>query len=336
MGLPTVSVILPARDAHATVDAAVRSLIAQTRGDFELIAIDDGSVDGTGAVLQALAGEDRRIRVLRTPGIGLVGALNLGLGEVHGRYVARMDADDESLPERFERSVAALEADPSLSGVGTGVEIFRDDRPPSPSLQAYARWLNSLTTPELLFRDRLIESPLCHPSSMLRREAAETAGGWREGDFPEDWELWLRMLEGGHRLSCVPQVLYRWRDHDTRLTRTDARYGRAQHLALRADVIARRFQGRPLVIAGAGEIGVRLARLLVARGAKVSRFIEVNPRKIGQRIHGVPVVAGSDLGAPERGEHLLAAVGLSGAREELRTWLMGLGWLEGRDFTCVA
>ena len=89
-------------------------------------------------------------------------------------------------------------------------------------------------TPELLFRDRLVESPLCHPSVLLRREALERVGGWREGDFPEDWDLWLRLLGAGGRLSVVPQVLHRWRDHDARLTRTDARYGLPQHARLKA------------------------------------------------------------------------------------------------------
>ncbi len=323
--------LLPARDAAATIDAAVHSVLAQTFTDFELLVIDDGSTDDTRARVNAL--HDARLRVLSTGGVGLVGALNLGLREARAPLIARMDADDESLPERFATSLATLEANPQLAGVGTGVEIFRDDRPPSPNLQAYGRWLSSLTTPALLFRDRFIESPLCHPSVLLRREPLEALGGWRDGDFPEDWELWLRMLEAGHRLSCVPHLLHRWRDHDRRLTRSDARYAIERHLALKADFLARHFSDTPLSLWGATDTGRALSRLLTQRGARVLRFVELNPRKLGQTIHGVPVIHPDAL--PDD-SHVLSCVAAKGAREEIRAWFTARGQRELEHFTCVA
>lgn len=332
---PLVSVLLPARDAGETVDAAVESLAAQRFGDFEVLAIDDGSRDDTFARLEAWQRRDARVRVLRTEGVGLVAALNRGLAEARGPLIARMDADDVSLPERLGLCVARLEAEPGLAGVGTGVEIVRTDRPPSPSLVAYGRWLSALTTPERLFDDRLVESPLCHPTVMLRRAALEATGAWRDGDFPEDWELWLRLLEGGARLVCLPQVLHRWTDHDRRLTRTDARYSRDRHTRLRAAVLARRLRGREVVIWGAGERGVALCRALVAEGLPVSRFVDVNPRKIGQRIHGARVVWPDDLGPPGEA-HVIASVGAQGARAEIRAWLDSRGFVEGAHFTCAA
>ncbi len=332
---PTVSILLPARDAEATVEAAVKSLLVQTFADFELLAVDDGSKDGTRAVLQRLATGEPRLRVFSTPGAGLVGALAMAMTAARGRYVARMDADDESLPKRLERSVAALEADPALAGVGTGVEIFREDRPPSPNLLAYGAWLSSLTTPERLFHERLVESPLCHPSVTLKRSALEAVGGWRDGDFPEDWELWLRLLEAGHRLVCLPEVLHRWRDSESRLTRKDARYGLDRHLALKAEAIARRFQKVSLTFWGAGEVGLKLSRLVRAKGVAVVRFVELHPRKVGRRLEGVPVIRPEELGPPGVG-HLLAAVGAKGARAQIRAWLVERKWTEGVDFTCVA
>jgi glycosyltransferase involved in cell wall biosynthesis len=332
---PRVSVLLPARDAEATVRAAVTSMLRQTFADLEVVAVDDGSVDGTGAELARLSAEDARVRVVTTPGVGLVRALTLGLEACRAPLIARMDADDESLPRRLEASIAALDEDPSLAGVGTGVDIFRDDRPPSPNLQAYGRWLSSLTSPELVFRDRLVESPLCHPSVTLRRAALDAVGGWRDGDFPEDWDLWLRLLESGHRLSVVGEVLHRWRDHDRRLTRRDARYALERHLDLKADVLAKRFAGTPLTLWGATDTGRGLSRRLAARGATVARFVELSPRKVGQTIHGVPVVRPEALPGPGDG-HLLACVAAKGAREDIRGWLTARGWVEVRDFTCVA
>lgn len=333
--LPRLSVLLPARNAQATVGFALESILTQTMGDFEVVALDDGSTDDTAAVLHRIAAHDARVRVWSTGGLGLVGALNLGLSLCRAPLVARMDADDASLPRRFEASLAALAADETLAGVGTGVEIFRDDRPVSPNLQAYGRWLSSLTSPELVFRDRLVESPLCHPSVTLRRDVVADAGGWRDGDFPEDWELWLRLLESGHRLSVVGEVLHRWRDHDARLTRSDARYAHERHLDLKADVLARRFEHTPLTLWGATRVGRGLARRLIARGVTIARFVELAPRKVGQTIHGAKVVRPEQLEGPGDG-HLLACVAAQGGREDIRGWLTARGWLEVRDFTCVA
>jgi GT2 family glycosyltransferase len=329
---PFISVLLPARDADRTVEAAARCVLEQTERRFELIALDDGSVDGTRAVLESLA--DPRVRVVDAGGKGLVHALNLGLSLARGELLARMDADDESHRERFAEQVRALGEHPEWAGVGTQVELFRDDRPVSPNLAGYAQWLSSLVTPELVFRDRLVESPLCHPSMMLRTAALKRVGGWSDGPFPEDWELWLRLLESGEKLSVVPRVLHRWRDHDRRLTRTDERYSLERHLDLKARFVLARFGAAELTIWGAGEVGLALTRRLRAGGAKVVRLVDVSPRKVGQKIDGLPVIAPAGLGEP-RG-HLIAAVGAKGARAEIRAFLEKAGWVEGEQFTCVA
>lgn len=328
--------LLPAKDAEGTIDRAVASVLSEHNVTLELIAVDDHSADGTWARLQAHAARDPRVRPIRASGRGLVAALNQALAEARGELIARMDADDESLPGRLVACVAALDADASLCGVGTQVEVVRDDRPVAPNLKLYEAWLNSLTTPERLFQERFIESPLCHPSVMVRKRSLEAAGGYRDGPFAEDYELWLRLLERGERLSCVPQVLYRWADHDRRLTRADPRYTLERHLELKADYLSRVHVRQPsLWVWGAGPTGLKLTRLLAARGVEVSRFVDVHPRKVGQRIHGIPVDGQAALGGYD-GHHLLAAVGSKGAREEIRQALHERGWREGEHFTCVA
>lgn len=329
MGDLKVSVLLPVRDAEGTVARAVSDILGQTVRGLELIAVDDGSQDASAAVLEGLARSDPRLKVVRGERRGVVHAANLALSHAQAPFIARMDADDECDPRRLELSLVALEDDATLSGVGTQVEVFREDRPVSPNLQRYAQWLSSLTTADALFADRLVESPLCNPSITLRREAFEWSGGWREGDFPEDWELFLRLLESGRKLRCIEPSLMRWRDHEARVTRTDPRYGLERHLDLKARFL-KPLLLRPITIWGAGEIGLKLARRL----GGVDRFVDVNPRKIGMQIDGAPVVAVEEVGPP-RG-HLVAAVGAKGAREKIREFLRVAGWAEGRDFTCAA
>jgi glycosyltransferase involved in cell wall biosynthesis len=337
MPAPVVTVLLPARNAESTVALAVRSLLGGTLRDIRVLAVDDGSTDGTRRELERLAAEDGRVEVLDGAGRGLVAALQLGLSRTTSPYVARMDADDEALPRRLEASVEALEADRTLGGVGTGVEIFREDQPVSPSLQAYAAWLNGLTSAEALHRERFIESPLCHPSVCLRREALEAVGGWKHGDFPEDYALWMELLDAGHRLRNLPEVLLRWRDGTGRLTRTDPRYAvkrftwvKARHLA--SGPLG---DGRPCTVWGAGPSGLTLTRFLQERGVVVERFVDVHPRKVGTRVQGIPVVRPEALGGPGGG-HLVVCVGVRWAREEIRADLASRGWVEGRDFTCAA
>jgi hypothetical protein len=245
-----------------------------------------------------------------------------------------MDADDESLPERLERSVAALQADRSLWAVGTQVEIFRDDQPVSPNMQAYARWLNGLTDPDRLAAERFIDAPLCHPSAVIRREALEAAGGWRDDAHAEDLRLWLELLARGGRLKAVAPVLLRWRDSGERLTRVDPRYSARRLLELKAEYAAR-LAARALVW-GATSVGLQLARALRARGVAVEALLDVDPRKLGQRIDGVAVRPPDALPAPEEGVCLFAAVGAKGAREEIRAFAAGRGYREGADFFAVA
>lgn len=337
MGRAEVSVLLPARNAAATLERAVESIRQQSFAAWELIVVDDASTDATPGVLAALAQREPRLRIVPGRGRGLVDALRVGLAACRGEWVARMDADDESRPTRLERSVAALRADPRLAAVGTQVEIFREDRPVSPNMQRYARWLNSLTTPEQLGRERFVESPLCHPSTTLRRSALDAVGGYDDGDRPEDYQLWLKLLHGGWRLACLPEVLFRWRDHERRLTRVDPRYGAERFIALKARFLARGplASARRCIVWGAGRTGLALARRLRQENVEVRQFLEVNPVKIGAQIDGVPVASWSSLGPPGE-DHLLVAVGAKGAREQIRSALAERGWLEERDFTCCA
>jgi glycosyltransferase involved in cell wall biosynthesis len=332
-----ISVLLPARDAALTVGRALDSILGQTFRGLEVLAVDDGSRDETLSVLRAAARADPRVQLLHGGGRGLPAALNLALSRARGRYVARMDADDESLPGRLERSRAALEADSTLWAVGTQVEIFREDRPVTPNMRLYERWLNSLTDPARLARERFIESPLCHPSTLIRREALDRAGGWREGDFPEDYQLWLELLDAGGRLKAIEPVLFRWRDHEARVTWADPRYRPEAIVGLKARYLARHapVRGRRVVVWGAGGLALRLARGLRGEGVEITRLVDLSPRKVGQRVDGWPVVRPEALGPPGS-EHVIAAVGAKGAREEIRAFLAGRGWSEGPDFTCAA
>ena len=118
---PRVSVLLPCRNAENTLAASLYSLTTQTFSDFEVIAVDDGSPDGTGTVLQEWAKRDNRIHAIPSDYTGIIGALQMAASRAVGTLIARMDADDVAHSERLERQVAYLDAHPSIAGCGTGV-----------------------------------------------------------------------------------------------------------------------------------------------------------------------------------------------------------------------
>lgn len=334
--MPRVAVLMPARDAAATVRAAASSILRQTFRDLSLVAVDDGSVDGTGELLARLAERDPRVELVRGPGEGIARALNRGLARCDAPVVARMDADDLAHPRRLATQLEALAADPALAAVGSRVRLF-PRRVLRPGMIRYVDWLNSLTSREAVERDLFVEAPLVHPASAIRREVLDRVGGWRDGPFPEDYDLWLRIAEGGGALSNVPEVLLGWRESEGRLTRNDGRYALAGHRALKAAALARGWlSGRgEVAIWGAGETGKATADALAAEGIRVALFLEVDRKKVGRTIRGAPVISWEEL-ARARGLPLLVAVGAPGARELIRPELRRAGWEEVRDFRCVA
>lgn len=334
--MPRVAVLLPVRDAARTVRAAAASVLRQTERDLALVVVDDGSRDGSAEVVARLARRDRRVRLVRGPGEGIARALNRGLLACDAAIVARMDADDVAWPARLALQREALEADRTLAAVGARVRLFPRGVV-RPGMRRYAAWLNGLVTPDLVRRDLLVEAPLVHPASAIRRDALEAAGGWRDGPFPEDYDLWLRLVERGGRLSNLPRTLLDWRESPARATRTDPRYALPRHAALKAAFLARgALAGRAEVaIWGAGETGKAFADALAPHGLRPALFVDVDPRKIGRTVRGAPVVGVADVGRA-RGLPLLVAVGAPGARDLIRAELARSGLEDPRDFVCVA
>lgn len=326
--------LLPVRDAVATLPACLASLARQTLGDHEVVAVDDGSTDGSGDLLDEAARRDPRLRVVHTLPRGLVAALNLGLAAARAPLLARMDADDEAHPQRLARQAERLERELGLGVLGCRVRVTG---PAGRGMRRYVAWSNALVDHDAIVRDLFVESPLVHPSVMLRTAPLCALGGYRDGDGPEDYDLWLRAAAAGWRFAKLAETLLDWRDLPGRLTRRDPRYApdrfRARKLeALEAGLLT---AGRPVVIWGAGPIGKGWARALLARGHRVVAFVEVAPRRIGQRVAGAPVLGLAGAAWPDAALHL-AAVGQPGARERIRDQARRLGLRDGRDLVAVA
>jgi glycosyltransferase involved in cell wall biosynthesis len=235
---PSISVILPVYNAADTLPACLESLLRQTLTEHEVIAVDDGSCDRSAAILSRFAEQDSRVRVIRTPHRGIVASLNHAIAEARAPFLARMDADDQAFPERFDVQIAWLQRHPHVGLIGSRVEFGGDPRSQR-GYRTYVDWTNSLVTEAEISMNRFVESPFAHPSVMFRRELPERFGAYRDGPFPEDYECWLRWLDAGVRMAKCPEVLLRWNDPPERLSRTDPRYDIRAFYACKAEYLAR-------------------------------------------------------------------------------------------------
>lgn len=280
------------------------------------------------------------MRVVAGPGAGLVAALEAGLAATRGALLARMDADDVSHPERFADQVALLRAQPDIGLVSCLVE-FGGDRAASAGYALHVDWLNTLVTPEQITLNRFVESPLAHPSVMFRRAVIARHGGYRDGDFPEDYELWLRWLDAGVPMAKVPRALLTWHDAPERLSRTDGRYDPEKFFRTKAPWIARVVQrvahGRRIFVWGAGRPTRKRAAHLETHGVRVAGYIDVDEKKTTRSLGGtgVPVIGLGQIAPPDE-VFVLGYVSSRGARELIREELVRRGFGEGRDFLMCA
>ena len=204
---PLVTVLLAARDAEKHVDDAIVSVLKQTLADFELLVVDDGSVDSTPAIVATQARRDTRVRVIRNDEpLGLANALNRGLDESRGRYVARLDADDVAFPRRLESQVAALVSRPGIAVLGTSVIELRRGRPGPTHLMPVG--------PDAVRWATLFSSPFFHPSVLLDRDVLTRHALRYDARFleSEDYDLWARIL-GVADGDNLPQPLLLYRRH---------------------------------------------------------------------------------------------------------------------------
>lgn len=337
---PLVSVVMPCYNARETVDEAISTIVCQGLQRWDLIVIDDGSSDGTHERLLSWARHERRLRLFHQPHAGIIPALNVGLQACKADYVARMDADDLASPQRLEKQVAFLDENPDIAVVGSLV----DGHPPesiAEGFRLYLEWMNGLITPEAIAREIYIESPLAHPSVMMRRSWLERVGGYQEHGWPEDYDLWLRLHLAGAKFAKVPQTLLSWREHPHRLTHQDRRYStdnflRAKTHYLNQGILKDR---DALFIWGAGRTGRKLARQLLEHEAPLLAFVDVDPHKIGRRRLGREVLPPDQL-LPAwfqcQRPVLLAAVASRGARSTIREALDNFGLHEASDWWAVA
>jgi glycosyltransferase involved in cell wall biosynthesis len=336
---PRISIVMPVRNAARTLAHALASIRSQKFTDWELVAVDDGSQDGTAGMLAAAARRDRRVRILSQPALGIAEALRRGCAAARGEFIARMDADDVMMPERLGRQLEFAKRNPELGVVSCRVR-YGGNAESQAGYAAYVAWSNSLIEPAEIALRRFVEAPVAHPTVMFRRVLMGAYGGYAAGDFPEDYELWLRWMDAGVRFGKVDAELLVWNDAPVRLSRTDERYRVEAFYRVKCDYLARWLKreigtSREIWLWGAGRVTRRRFRNLESAGIPLVGFIDIDAKKTGRQRDGRAVVAPGKLPLRTRA-FILAGVSARGARERIAADLESRGWSEGRDYLLAA
>lgn len=211
---PLVSILMPVYNAEQYLSEAVVSALNQTYRNIELVAINDGSKDNSLTILEEFAKNDSRLRIITQKNTGIVGALNRGIQESRGIYIARMDADDISFLNRIEKQVDLIESAPEAVLIATGFEVIDENS------EFMYREIIPRTNIDLK-RALLLYNPIAHGSVLLRKSTVEKIGGYSANCGPtEDYELWMRLSKEGDFLG-VEDLLYRWRQNRNGITFTN-------------------------------------------------------------------------------------------------------------------
>lgn len=332
-----VSILLPFHNEAQTLEACLDSIQAQTLKEFELLAVNDASTDGSTAIVAKRARKDPRIRLLNSPVRGLVPTLNHGLTMARGPLIARMDADDLMYPARLLSQYRFLHTHPEYDLVAGRARLFPDSEIDA-GYREYIRWQNQCLSQEDIAAEIYIESPFAHPSVMFRKRIVQRLGGYRQGPFPEDYDLWLRMHHAGCSMAKLPEILLEWREHPNRTSRIDPRCSREAFDKLRAHYLSRdprleRWRNN-FAIWGAGRKTRKRCQHLLEKGFQPIAWIDIDPRKIGNKLDKVPVVSPDWL---EQNSHpfVLCYVSNHGARDLIAAQLQEMGYQRSENYLMI-
>jgi glycosyltransferase involved in cell wall biosynthesis len=207
---PPLSVLMPAYNAEKYIAGAIESVLNQTFTDFELLIINDGSTDRTEEII--LSFQDKRIRYIKNESnLKLIATLNKGIELACGKYIARMDADDVSLPHRFEKQIAFLEKHSDYTMCGSWAYLI-DDKENKTGRVKY------IDTNWLLHISLLFSVPFIHPSVMIQTDVLQQYKYNPEALHNEDFDLWLRLAADGLKMANIPEFLLKYRWHDSNIS----------------------------------------------------------------------------------------------------------------------
>lgn len=333
--IPKVSVILPFFNAGPTLNRAIESIASQSLKSFECILINNNSTDKSVEIAKNQIETDKRFILIHEKTQGVMFASNAGSEQARGKYIARMDSDDYAYSNRLKLQAGFLDANPEYGAIA-GLVKYISHSENTKGFARYVDWVNSVQTYREILNNRFIESPIVNPSAMWRKEIAEKYGMYKSGDFPEDYEMWLRWLSKGVKIKKLGETVLKWHDSDTRLTRTQSIYSDSAFYRIKTKYLAiwleknNPFHPR-IVVWGASRISRRRARLLKQYGIEIECYIDIKRNRQLDK----EVVYYNEIPHPDK-IFILTYIKQMNARDEIQNFLHSRGYKEGLNYLLVS
>lgn len=287
MQTPLVSIVIPFKNTENYLGECLDSILQQTYVNFEVLAVDDSSRDTSRAILDIYANKDKRIKVFKNSGTGIINALQLAYAKSKGTLITRMDADDIMTPNKLEVMVNSL-LKHGESHIAIGQVKYFSKEGINNGYFRYEQWLNSLTTTGFNYAEIYKECVIPSPCWMVYKTDFDLCGGFTPNRYPEDYDLAFRFYE--QKLKCIPctEILHFWRDYSTRTSRTSEHYAENYFLALKLDYFLKLDHNKSsqLIVWGAGKKGKTIAQKLIHKGVDF-QWVCDNKKKIGKHIYDI-------------------------------------------------
>jgi len=285
---PLVTIIMAARDTEPYLRDCLDSIINQTYCNWELIAVNDHSIDRTADILEEYASTDRRIQLLHSKREKLIPALKEGYRLRRGTLLNRMDSDDRMPLDKLECMVKHWLPYGRGTIIAGGTEHFVDDGQVGDGFRRYEAWLNDLAARSAHYEEIYQECVIPSHCWLLHYKDFEAVGGFEPEVYPEDYDLCFRFYQAKYRVIGLNKILHYWRDRSERISRTWEVYKDNRYFALKLKYFYQldRDWQRPLVVWGAGKNGKDLVKLILQEEDNL-HWVCDNERKIGKDIYEI-------------------------------------------------
>jgi glycosyltransferase involved in cell wall biosynthesis len=320
MQKPLISILTPFKNTSKFLNTCLSSIVNQSYTNWELLIIDDNSTDDSFKIVNAFAESDKRIKLLKNSGNGIIDALQLAFKASKGEYITRMDSDDIMHPEKLQLMHNDLQSH-GKQHIALGLVHYFREEGIGYGFALYEKWLNELTSSGTNFNEIYKECVIPSPCWMIHRSDLIACGAFNPNTYPEDYDLAFRFYKQGYK--CIPAhtVLHQWRDYDTRASRTQKQYAENHftdlklHYFLELNYDA----SRPLTIWGAGTKGKTIAKKLKAMHIP---FIWVcdNPKKIGKHIYDLELFSFQHLKTLKQPQSIVSVANKT-AQKDIKAYL---------------
>ena len=328
---PLISILTPFKNTGEFLPECLDSIVAQTYTNWELLIVDDNSIDNSFEIVSTYQKKDNRIKLLSNPGQGIIEALKHAYSKSSGELITRMDSDDIMHENKLEILYKNL-ADKGRGHIAIGLVKYFSDEGISEGYAKYETWINNLTRKGTSYSEIYKECVIPSPCWMVYREDLDKCLAFITNLYPEDYDLTFRMY--ANDFKCIPcdRIIHYWRDYSTRTSRTHIHYAQNYFLDIKIKYFLELEydQKRPLVIWGAGFKGKTIAKSLIDSDVPFYWICD-NPNKLGKKIYGQKMYHFDYLKELNNPQSIITVANIE-AQNQIRTYFKSLKKESMKDY----